>query len=79
MSSDKIKSILIELNENYLEQYNEVISIMNKFDFKLNIKHAKMYDNNKKFSSVYNYIFENMNLKIIDNFLNESDLNYLSV
>ncbi len=59
LSSDKIKSILIELNENYLEQYNEVISIMNKFDFKLKYKkHAKMYDTNKKFSSVYNYIFE---------------------
>ncbi len=57
LSSDKVESILIEINENYLEQLNSVVDIMNKFDFILQSKIRLGDDKNKKFLKTYNYIF----------------------
>ena len=50
LSSSSIKSILVEVNENYFEQYTEIIRIMNKANF---IIKKKSFLNLKK----YNYIF----------------------
>ena len=33
LRSDKLKSILIEVNENYKEQFQGIISIMKKYNF----------------------------------------------
>jgi len=54
-----IKSISIELNENYTSQFNEVTKILSKNDFVIkHKKHAKIYDNDKRFSNLFNYVFE---------------------
>ena len=60
MLKDKqLKSLSIELNENFKDQYNEVISIMKKSKFHLkNKRHASMFDNSSKFSKLYNFVFE---------------------
>ena len=52
-----MESILIEINENYLEQLDSVVDIMNKYDFILKSK-VRLGDNkNTKFLKTYNYIF----------------------
>ena len=61
LSSDKVESILIEINENYLEQLNSVVDIMNKFDFILQSKIRLGDDKNKKFLKTYNYLFNKKN------------------
>ena len=59
LSNKKIKSISIELNENFKEQFNKVMKIMSKSKFILkHKKHAKYLDTSKKFSQTFNYIFE---------------------
>jgi FkbM family methyltransferase len=58
---DNIKSIIIELNENYKEQYNSVLNLMNKNDFILIDKKQLDSAKNGKFSQTYNYIFNKKN------------------
>ena len=60
LRSDKLKSILIEVNENYKEQFQGIISIMKKYNFFLKYKKRNeiLY---KNFSKSYNYIFEKKN------------------
>ena len=59
LHNKKIKSISIELNENFNEQFNKVIKIMDKSKFILKQKkHAKYLDFSKKFAKTFNYIFE---------------------
>ena len=59
LSDKKLESISIELSENYQEQYETVIKIMKEFNFKLkHKKHAEIFDNNNKFSKLYNFVFE---------------------
>lgn len=59
LNDKNLRSILVELNENYKSQLNNVLDIMNQFNFKLkHKKHAPIYDKDKKFSKLYNYIFE---------------------
>lgn len=59
LSSKKIKSILIEINENFTKQYKEVLKILYRNKFK--ILHKK--NNSKKlklqsqFSNTFNYVF----------------------
>ena len=54
----KIKEMSIELNENFKNQYNSVIKIMNDSNFKIkHKKHAKIFDNSIKFSKVFNFVF----------------------
>lgn len=59
LNNKNIKSILIELNENFNEQLNEVLYMLNSNGF--NLKHKISADNSalkNTFSGVYNYIFE---------------------
>ena len=59
MNNKNIKSILIELNENFSEQYNEVHNILQNSDFKLTAKkHSKEIDISDDFKKTYNFIFE---------------------
>ena len=59
LNDKNLRSILVELNENYKSQLNNVLDIMNQFNFKIkHKKHAAIYDKDKKFSKLYNYIFE---------------------
>jgi len=58
LSNKTLKSLSIELNENYEHQYNKIIKMMESFGFKLKQKkHDPIYDNNEKFSKIYNCIF----------------------
>ena len=52
-----IKSILIEINEDYKYQFNKVISILKKNNFKFKSKHLSPYALNSKFDKSFNYIF----------------------
>jgi FkbM family methyltransferase len=59
LNSPEIKSISIELNEDFKEQFNTVLRIMDESNFRF--KHKKqgsLYDYSHKFSKVYNYVFE---------------------
>jgi FkbM family methyltransferase len=59
LDNQKVKSLSIEINENFKEQYEEVLNIMEKYKFKiLHKKHN--YDNfsdESKFNKTYNYVF----------------------
>lgn len=59
LHNKKIKSISIEINENFKEQYKKIISLMYKFNFKLlHKKHnEQMFSKKNKFNKVYNYLF----------------------
>jgi len=58
LSDKKLKSISIEINENFKEQYDQVTEIMKKSNF--NLKHKKraneFFIGNQ--SKIYNYLFE---------------------
>ena len=57
LTDKKIKSLSIEINEDFEKQYNMVINLMKKYEF--NILHKKRNDKfyKGKFSKTYNYIF----------------------
>jgi len=61
LSNKKIKSLSIEINENFTEQHEKVIEIMKKNDFKiLHKKHSEdLFKNDpyNKFIRIFNYIF----------------------
>ena len=60
LKNKKIKSLSIEINENFKDQYNKVLQIMNESGFKL--LHKKHYhsckDQNNKFVKTFNYVFK---------------------
>ena len=59
LKNKKIKSVLIEVNEKFLEQKNKVHRLMSSFGFKLTRKLTyKSIPVSKKFSKTYNYIYE---------------------
>lgn len=59
LGHENLKGISIELNENYKSQFENVLSIMEKVKLKFkHKKHAKIYDSDKKFSNMYNFVFE---------------------
>ena len=59
LDNSEIRSMSIELNENFKDQVNSVLKIMDKSNFRFkNKKHASMFDNSDKFSKIFNYIFE---------------------
>ena len=61
LTNQNLKSISIELNKNYESQYKNVIDIMNKINLKFkHKKHAQIYENDKKFSEIFNYVFERL-------------------
>ena len=58
LSNKTLYSLSIELNEDYEQQYYKVINILKSFDFELKQKkHDPIFDDNKKFSKIYNYVF----------------------
>ena len=59
LNNPNIKSLSIELNENFKEQLDSVFQIMSKnnFNFKQK-KHAKSFNSSNKFAKTFNYIFE---------------------
>jgi len=59
LNDKNLRSISVELNENYKSQFKNVIDIMKQLNLKIkHKKHAPIYDNDEKFSCLYNYIFE---------------------
>lgn len=61
LSNNKIKSILIEINENFLEQYNSILNILSKNKFDLKFKKKSEFNFNKQFDKTFNYVFEKKN------------------
>ena len=61
LNDKKVKSLSIEINENFKEQYDKVLTLMNKYEFKL--LHKKHNDDiySEKFKNTYNYIFKKLN------------------
>jgi len=61
LSNKKIKSLLIEVNENFKQQFEAVLNIMKKNGFKIikkkNNESLFDFDSNNTFSKVFNYIF----------------------
>ena len=59
LKDKRIKSLSIEINEDFKEQYNKVIEIMDQNEFKLlHKKHNdEMFNESEKFSKVFNYVF----------------------
>ena len=59
LNDKKVKSLSIEINENFKEQYDKVLNLMNKYEFKLlHKKHNDdMFSEQSKFNKVFNYIF----------------------
>ena len=54
----KIKSFSVEINENFKEQFDKVIKLMDEFEFKiLHKKHNEEMFSKSKFDKVFNYIF----------------------
>ena len=63
LGNKKIKSLSIEINENFTEQYQNVIGIMKKYEFKiLHKKHnEEIFGSHSKFSNTFNYVFNRDN------------------
>jgi len=63
LNDKKVKSLSIEINENFKEQYDKVLNLMNKYEFKLlHKKHNDdMFSEQSKFKNTYNYIFKKLN------------------
>ncbi|MDB3919557.1 FkbM family methyltransferase [Candidatus Pelagibacter sp.] len=59
LNDKKVKSLSIEINENFKEQYDKVLNLMNKYEFKLlHKKHNdEMLSEQSKFNKIFNYIF----------------------
>ena len=58
LKDPKIKSILIEINENFKDQHSSILKIMEEKNFKFYNKYkAYNADKNKKFAFTFNYIF----------------------
>lgn len=60
LKNPKVLEIQIEINENYVDQYNTVLKIMNECMFKFKEKKRNdltKYYSNKNFSKIYNYYF----------------------
>ena len=59
LKDKRIKSLSIEINEDFKEQYKKVIEIMDQNEFKLlHKKHNdEMFNESEKFSKVFNYVF----------------------
>lgn len=56
--NEKIKSISIEINENFSSQYSKIIELMTKYKFK--IKHKKRNEKfsiGQEFNKTFNYVF----------------------
>jgi FkbM family methyltransferase len=59
LNNKKIKSLSIEINENFKEQHNQVLSLMNDYEFKILHKknNKNMFPKDSRFWKTYNYVF----------------------
>jgi len=59
LNNEKVKSLSIEINENFKEQYDKVLNLMNKYKFKILHKRHNddMFNEGSRFIKTYNYIF----------------------
>jgi FkbM family methyltransferase len=59
LKNNKLKSLSVEINENFKDQYEKVLKIMRESNFKiLHKKHnEKMLTIDSKYSKVFNYVF----------------------
>jgi len=58
LSSPELKSICVEINDS-LPSRDKIIELMNKYNFKMKYKKvSKLVSSVKKFSTLYNYVFE---------------------
>ena len=58
LKNQNLKSILVEINENYIEQLKDIEMIMRKFNFKIIKKlQSKHVNFSEPFKNSYNYIF----------------------
>ena len=58
LNNQKVKSLSIEINENFKDQYEKVLDIMEKNNFKiLHKKHNDDLFEKSKFRKTYNYVF----------------------
>ena len=55
----KIKSVLVEINENFKDQFEKVLKIMSESNFKILYKkqNSKILSKNSKFNNTFNYFF----------------------
>ena len=55
----KIKSVLVEINENFKDQFEKVLKIMSESNFKILYKkqNTKILSKNSKFNNTFNYFF----------------------
>ncbi len=58
LRNKKVKSLSIEINENFEDQYKKVMNLMKEYEFK--ILHKKHNDilSTGKFNNIYNYVFK---------------------
>ena len=63
LNNEKVKSLSIEINEDFKEQYDKVLNLMGKYKFKiLHKKHNDvMFPKGNRYNSIYNYIFTKQN------------------
>ena len=65
LKDKKVKSILVEVNDNYIEQKNRVLAFMKKNDFILLHKKNNVDEtSDNKYYKVFNYIFFKKNLSL---------------
>ncbi len=59
LKNEKIKSLSIELNENFKQQYEKVLNLMERFNFEILYKKRNdaFFSEKNKFNKTYNYIF----------------------
>jgi len=57
LKSNQIREILIEINENFGDQYSNCLKILSDSGFKLREKFKQIAPKNSKDSDMYNYIF----------------------
>ena len=57
LKNTKLRSLLVEINEGYKEQFDNIIEIMKTNNFVIKEKVKTDIANEKKFQNLYNYIF----------------------
>ena len=59
LGDKKVKSISIEINENFIDQYDSIQKYMKQFNFVFkHKKHSDLFAGTGSFSKTYNYVFE---------------------
>jgi len=58
LKDEKLKTISVEINENFKEQYDEALKILKNSNFSIISKNKNESFSSEKFSNTYNYIFK---------------------